>query len=428
MKKMKRLLFLLIVILFIPIIVSAKSNDYIVDMLSSNNIYDITDSPLPFMVLQDKGIINFDDELNCFYDENDLELFRINQNGEVVMNDSLTTDNNIIYKFTNEDKTNYNIEFDRMISILSDKSPEKNNEVYISEVKLDDQSDNVIINKRALPNGLNIDVDIRFKNVGDYAKYKVKVKNNTNKDYQIDDQTRFGDSDYIKYEFSFDDKNNEIKAGQEKTMYVKISYNKEIPEEALENGRYTESRSMDIELIDSASIVNPKTGRTIISILVLLISSGLVIYLIRNRKSRKLMAVVMVLGLLVPSIVLAAEKLTITINSNIEVAVKPQICVYNSGGIKSYYQYDDGMTVREFLDSNYNVDEYSILSEFKYNSIDSACHVPKSPIKSTFNSSIEENLNMIGLGSVCNMWNYVNESDEIISEDEGCYYINDYED
>ena len=71
----------------------------------------------------------------------------------------------------------------------------------------------------------------------------------------------------------------------------------------------------------------------------------------------------MIFGLLVPSVVIAAEKIAITINSNIAISVKPQICFYSGKEIK-YYQYDDGMTLEEFFNSNYNVDGFEAFSNF----------------------------------------------------------------
>ena len=202
MRKLKGLFVLLLAIMFIPMMVSAKGADLVIDMAASDEfdeVFDTGEKYSALFCLVDEEKLFTDDEEE-FFNAEGKKLFEIDwDNGKITLSSGLTTEDNIFYTLTDEIK-DYGFDlYDRFVLILSDVVPEKTNEVYISSLRLEDQSDDVLINSVALPNGLNIDVDVRFKNVGDYVKYKVVVKNATNKDYKIDDKTRFGASEYIKY-------------------------------------------------------------------------------------------------------------------------------------------------------------------------------------------------------------------------------------
>ena len=424
MKLKKNILLIFLFILSLPLFVFAKDNDYVIDLLSYEYFDEFSEENSSFVqILEDKiGYTDYSGSYMLYYTNDDKLIYRVNiDTNKIIMNNSLTTDDNITYTLTDDDKSYYDLDYDKVIILVSDKITEKTNEVYISEVSLEEKSDDVIVNKRAIPDGLSIDVDVKLNNLGDFVKYKVVVKNTTNKDYKIDSKTKYGNSEYIKYEFSFTD-NNEIKAGQEKIMYVKISYNREIPESELVNGGFRETRSMDIALVDNESIVNPKTGRTIISIIVILISASIIIYLFNYNKSRSLMVFFMIFGLLVPSVVIAAEKIAITINSNIAISVKPQICFYSGKEIK-YYQYDDGMTLEDFFNSNYNVDGFEAFSNFYMNKYNVCSNITS--MQSLSKPEYSKTLDFVSveyqLSNYCGKSFYVDDNYELIDSRYGCY-------
>ena len=57
------------------------------------------------------------------------------------------------------------------------------NNVEIESVSLVEKSDDVLELSKPSIKDLDIGFDLSFVNVGDYAKYKVEIKNNSNKDY-----------------------------------------------------------------------------------------------------------------------------------------------------------------------------------------------------------------------------------------------------
>ena len=166
---------------------------------------------------------------------------------------NFTEEDTIVHLFTDDEKDfMYDnpyygglMEYDGVQFVFSKSKKEG---VFISKIVLEEKTDGAVINNKAKANGLNIDVDVKFLGVSDYVIYKTTVKNNTDKDYIIDNETKFGDSEYIKYEFSFDDGDRVLLSGQTKIMNVKITYNKEIPAEILAAGNYTESNSLQVEL------------------------------------------------------------------------------------------------------------------------------------------------------------------------------------
>ena len=78
--------------------------------------------------------------------------------------------------------------------------------------------------------GLNVAFNVRFKNINDSIKYRITLKNKTNKDYKISDEIEsFQPSKYIKYEYEFDNNEKIVAKGTEKVLYVTLTYNNELP-------------------------------------------------------------------------------------------------------------------------------------------------------------------------------------------------------
>ena len=73
-------------------------------------------------------------------------------------------------------------------------------------------------------NGLKIDFSLKYVNKDDYAKYKIIIKNNSDKDYEIDNQTTFNDGEFIKYEYIIDNNAKILKAKEELIVNVIIDF------------------------------------------------------------------------------------------------------------------------------------------------------------------------------------------------------------
>ena len=294
----------------------------------------------------------------CFESFNDKKLVVIDNENEIAtIPDDLTIDDNI--EFDLDPNSELGQMFSKVRLIYSTKNAA--NRVYIRNINLEEKTGGAIINGKASADGLNIDVDVKFNDVNDYVLYKVVVKNNTDIDYLIDNQTKFGDREYIKYDFEFENDDNYFAAKSEKVMFVRISYNKEIPEEILALGTYSEAKKLQVSLKTETSdtyIDNPKTCDSIIKIAtILVVSVILLVIMIKVEKVRKVMALVIGILIIIPTITKAQETLNITINAKIEVVGMKKFCYRtyswnNETGKEiytdAYYSYKDGMNWNDY--------------------------------------------------------------------------------
>ena len=186
--------------------------------------------------------------------------------------------------------------------------------VEISSIELDSKSDNAKIESEPTFNGLEMNYDVFFKTPSDFVKYKVTIKNNTNKDYKISEDTSFNKSAYINYEY---DVNDTLKAKSEAIVYVTITYSNEVSN--MVDNKYSETNKAIIQLInDDEIITNPNTGQSIMVIIIVMIISFITIFLLHLKRIHNLNFIVLII-LAIPTIVLATETLKLTINVNIKI-------------------------------------------------------------------------------------------------------------
>ena len=107
--------------------------------------------------------------------------------------------------------------------------------VTIKSIDLVDKSINTTEASKAKANGLSMDFDLKFKEVNDYAKYKIVVENKDNKDYKISVDSNFENSKYISYKY---DNADILKANSDTEFYVTVTYNKKLDESNYVDGKY----------------------------------------------------------------------------------------------------------------------------------------------------------------------------------------------
>ena len=188
--------------------------------------------------------------------------------------------------------------------------------VNIESIELDSKSDTTEIITDASYSGLSIKFDLKFKEVNDYIKYKIVINNPTNEDYELSENNN--NSNYIKYEYSYDDGNKIIEKNKKSIIYITIKYNKEVTENLFDDeGNFIETNNLVINL-GGEDIINPNTGNfnPIIYILILLLLL-FVIYIIT--KSKKILNIFIITILLLPISIYAIEKLQIKIESKIKI-------------------------------------------------------------------------------------------------------------
>ncbi len=189
--------------------------------------------------------------------------------------------------------------------------------VEIDNVELVSKSKNTIINGEPTFKGLEINYNISFQNPGDSVKYKVTIKNKSNLDYKIADDTQFSKSNYIKYEY---ETSKDLKAKSSTEVLLTITYNKEISKDKFKNGKYIESNTAVVKLLNNEK--NPETSSFNIILTIATISLIIVLSLRlikKNRYIKRLIIITMFSIASIPIITKAIEEIKLTINVKVEI-------------------------------------------------------------------------------------------------------------
>ena len=199
-----------------------------------------------------------------------------------------------------------------LIMFLSTTNVYASGGVTIKSIDLVDKSINTTEASKAKANGLSMDFDLKFKEVNDYAKYKIVVENKDSKDYKISVDSNFENSKYISYKY---DNADILKANSDTEFYVTVTYNKKLDESNYVDGKYSEKNSAVLKLSDGVN--NPKTFNNSWSLIILVVMCVTLIFLFKNKKNRGLNVLVLFSLLSVPLFVKAIDYLKITVNSNV---------------------------------------------------------------------------------------------------------------
>ncbi len=235
--------------------------------------------------------------------------------------------------------------------------------VYIEKANLIEKTNSTIELSNPNIDGLGINFNLKFVELNDYAKYKITIRNNTDKDYELSNESNFTNSEFLKYEYEFDNNSKVIYANSTKVLYIKIIYNKQVASSSFdENGTYIEEKEMKVELSipevnetntsKESSVVNetnetkneteetknetkeivtnPKTGPkgTIFLALGVLFVAIAVSILIKDYKPIKETFVIIGLLLIIPISINAIEKLSLTVNTHVEITKGYEIAYY----------------------------------------------------------------------------------------------------
>ena len=233
-----------------------------------------------------------------------------------------------------------------------------NDKVIIEKIDRIEKSDDVLV-KDPVINGYRIDFDIKFKNVGDFVKYRIIVNNKDSEDYTLSPSDR-SDNNYISYEYLYEDNNKVIVSGARKALIVVITYNKEIPDNLFKDGVYSDTHSTSLSFYNNRlpeeemkRIENPKTGTaSVLLIMLTILLSFMISLVLSNRKVKRYLNIfILFIMLLSPIMVYAISNLFITINSKVEVVqASKKVCFYNVVQ-NEYYEEDviQGESPSEFI-------------------------------------------------------------------------------
>lgn len=233
--------------------------------------------------------------------------------------------------------------------------------IEIKSIDLVDKSPNVTELDKVSFDNLKLKFNLSFTRLNDYAKYEIILKNNSSKDYEIDNTTVYNEGKYIKYEYLLTNNNKILKANEELTLYINITYDKEIDSSKFVDNKYTETSNVLLELTndDKVTIVNPKTSTSwiIVIIITVFLLSILVIISIKNNKVREFYYVSLLLITMIPCLVFALEKLKIEIETQIVIDIScPYKLVTDMGSFSNTKDIKEICT--DIIDDGYEYNSY----------------------------------------------------------------------
>ena len=166
-----------------------------------------------------------------------------------------------------------------------------------------------------------LDLDVKLNDPNDYMEYTITVKNNGTEDYYIKEDD-FANNQYLKYEFIYEDSSYKIEPNEEKEITLRVSYVNRIEG----NANYTETNNLKLNILDKQDIkvantlMNLSIGiKIIIGLIIIAIIIGVVILFKNNKKSRKMIVLLIGLAMFIPLYCHAS------CNSKIDVDVKVEL-------------------------------------------------------------------------------------------------------
>ena len=181
----------------------------------------------------------------------------------------------------------------------------------------------------------SIDFNLKMYEVGDSITYDMTIKNDSNEDYMISEDTFKTDSEYIEYTLKTHDGNNVVKAKNSKDLTLIIAYKKEIDDSLLNNNKFDASNSLTLSLntsdkekelnsITTNNIKNPSTSRSnIYLICFLLFIFTIAIYFNLHNKKKYNIYLILILCMVFIPVGYAICKCDIEVESSIEIEKLP---------------------------------------------------------------------------------------------------------
>lgn len=206
--------------------------------------------------------------------------------------------------------------FSFFLPIIIDAESCDQSEISIKSITLSDTIGNAEEINNATANGKKINLDFKLYDPNDSLKYTIVVKNDSNEDYYFDGESLLLNTDYLHYEFTYDNNSNIIKAKEEKNIFLSVKYNNKVPESKLVNDSFNEINTMKINM---TKLTNPKTGEInsillIVSILII----GITVYFVII-KQNQILLVFFIAIVIIPISVKAICKYEIEIEAKVQI-------------------------------------------------------------------------------------------------------------
>ena len=94
----------------------------------------------------------------------------------------------------------------------------------------------------------SINLNFKMYEVGDSITYNLTIKNDSDEDYMIDENSFTSDSDYIEYTLTAEDNSNVVRAKSNKNMTLIVTYKNEIDDILLTNNNYNASNTLKLSM------------------------------------------------------------------------------------------------------------------------------------------------------------------------------------
>ena len=196
--------------------------------------------------------------------------------------------------------------------------------VFIEGISIDKQSGSAIETEEATAQDKTINMNLEMFELDDSIRYKIVIKNDSNEDYELDQKSIKTNSEYMEYVIESDG-SNIIKAKTTKTVYLRVQYKNPVPNSAYENGSFSDTVTMKVNLSSEDSLPNPATGiKYYLIIALIVITCGLLSLMFRKNKSA-VTTTILIGILLIPLSVNALCKCQIELQSKV-IIKKP---IYN---------------------------------------------------------------------------------------------------
>ena len=266
------------------------------------------------------------------------------------------------------------------------------NSIKIESINVKEKQGSVSETEPAKINGTTINLNLNMVNVGDSISYDMVIKNTSDEDLELDNNSINVSSDYIEYNVESSDNSNIVPANSSKTMTVKIKYKTKVNDSSYQNGKYNDNKTMTLN-ISNDSTSNPFTNDLVL-IYLLLFYISLFIFVVLFKKNKKTIVPITITILALPFSIKALCKSEITINSKVLIE-NNNILSYRYECSGNTFNFTKGMTFREWIKSDYfkgNISGY-FTSQEKCNDLfgdTNECVLKETDTKYSYKGSYEE--------------------------------------
>ena len=281
--------------------------------------------------------------------------------------------------------------------------------ITIDSIEIENITGNVEEMAAASVSGKKINLDLKLYNPGDSIEYTLEIKNTSEDDFYLDEDSLKQNTDYLEYEFIYDDNSNIIKAQETKTIKLRVEYKNEISQEQLTNNSFVDTNTLTLKISKNESdfisniINNPETGNKVIPVfIVFLIVFFVFLKALKTKMPSKYLILIIGITYLIPLVATALCSCDIEVEAKIEIGLPPEEATYYYGrayGIKvgdevSIIKIENEELIAEYGDSIYILNGSLISTD--YNVALNEC----SDVPLFFGFKIEDNI-VTGISIEC---------------------------